>query len=103
MKQRRGKPFPKEGGKGGGKVGGKQQKKKGMHSGKMAFRNTKPKAGESHMKNVDGDIWHYCPQHGFWGCHKASECRKNTKGDEASEITASLAQVGIQDLGEESE
>ena len=103
MKQRRGKPFQKEGGKGGGKVGGKQQKKKGMHSGKMAFRNTKPKAGESHTKNVDGDIWHYCPHHGFWGRHKASECRKNKKGDEASEITASLAQVGIQDLGEESE
>ena len=99
MKQRQGKPFQKEGGKGGGKVGGK----KGMHSGKMVFRNTKPKAGEPHMKNVDGDIWHYCPHHGFWGCHKASECRKNKKGEEASEITASLAQVRIQDVGEETE
>ena len=77
-------------------------KKDRTFNGKMAFRNTKPKAGEPTTKVVDGDTWHYCFHHGSWGCHKASECRmhqkKKNEGGDATAITASLAQVGIEDV-----
>ena len=70
-------------------------------SGKKAFHNMKPKAREPTTKVVDGDTWHYCYHHGFWGRHKASECRmhnKKNKGGDATAITASLAEVGITDF-----
>ena len=81
-----------------GKAKGKKDRN---FSGKMAFRNTKPKAREPTTKVVDGDTWHYCYHHGFWGHHKASECRmhnKKNEGGDTAAITASLAEVGISDF-----
>ena len=81
-----------------GKAKGKKDRN---FPGKMAFRNTKPKAREPTTKVVDGDTWHYCYHHGFWGRHKASECRmhnKKNEGGDTAAITASLAEVGITDF-----
>ena len=81
-----------------GKAKGKKDRN---FSGKMAFRNTKPKAGEPTTKVVDGDTWHYCYHHSFWWHHKASKCcmhNKKTEGDDTAAITASLADVGITDF-----
>ena len=76
-------------------------KKNKPFTGKMAFRNTKPKEGEPKVKTVDGDKWYFCTHHGKWGAHTYEQCRKRQKEDkdnEANGISASLAQVGINDV-----
>lgn len=67
--------------------------------GKHAWRNTLPKAGESHTKTVEGIEWSYCIHHKAWAQHKSEQCRNNpdyVDKNEEKEIQAAMASAGIE-------
>jgi hypothetical protein len=101
----------------GGKKPTKESKKKkptkkgkATFKGKWAWRKVKPKQGEKLTKKFEGETWDWCEHHGYWCKHTTADCekfkneqkKKNSSAD-ASNITAAMAQLGIEDVVEESE
>lgn len=73
--------------------------------GKWAWRNTKPKVGESHTKTFEEEQWHFCTHHGYWVKHTSADCRLKTqkagnKPDEPPtvDLNAALAAATAEDL-----
>jgi hypothetical protein len=86
------------------------QEGKATFKGKWAWRKVKPKQGEKLTKKFEGEPWDWCEHHGYWCKHTTADCekfkneqkKKNSSAD-ASNITAAMAQLGIEDVVEESE
>ncbi len=93
-----------KGGNGKGKGDGDKKRKL-----KPAWMLQPPKEGEKHTKTVEEKVYHWCPKHKSWGCHKPKDCKgkgfvppnktKNQKGQQETlnapqvQLTASLAQL----------
>ena len=84
--------------------------KGGKFTGKMAFRNSAPKNGEPHVKDIDGDEWKYCTHHKKWGRHTVDECHahqaiKAREGTDTATggVTAQQATIDEYDSEDEQE
>ena len=71
-----------------------------IFEGDAAWRNVKPKPGEPHTKQVNGEPWYFCSCHGYWAAHLTSACKSKPPGvaEGGDEITAALAHIGIEDI-----
>ena len=78
--------------------------------GRWSWRGVVPKTGESWKKDFEGKTWHCCKCHGHWVQHTHQECEKEKKRkaqeekrDNADDVTASVAAVGIDDVTDDEE
>ena len=71
--------------------------------GKWAWRHVSPKDGEPHAKTFEGEQWQFCEHHGYWCKHATEACEKNKQqqSQESKDITAAMADVGIEDVEED--
>ena len=67
-----------------------------------AWRKVAPAPGEPHTKTVGDEEWHFCIHHGYWVKHTSAECRdKKPNNQQADDIHASLADIGIEEASDE--
>ena len=84
----------------------KQKKTKRDSEGRPIFKGTykwkgeAPKRGEPTTKEVDEEKYYWCPHHKYWTLHKPEECRLK---DNQRDITAAMAEVGVEDFFDSSE
>jgi hypothetical protein len=68
--------FLKKGKAGSEKSGvNRSQKKDQASKDKVKWFKVAPKSGEPISKEVNGKVWHWCPNHKSWTRHTASECK----------------------------
>jgi len=73
--------------------------------GKWKWRNDAPGPGASHVRIFEDEEWKWCAHHGYWCKHLTEECEmhKKRENQEEREITAALADIGIEDIQEDQE
>ena len=79
-----------------------------LFTGKDKWRLNEPGPGDPHAKTVDGQLAKFCKWHGFWCSHLSDDCREKEKlqakraaaaaAATGTDITAAMAQVGIEDV-----
>ena len=70
-----------------------------IFEGEEKWRNKPPKVGKSHTKVWKDKTYHYCVYHKYWCSHESNACKKKNRkqASKTDEITAALAQVGIEE------
>lgn len=83
-----------------------------VFEGKEKWRMKAPEEGKPKKKTIDSIEYIWCANHGYWGSHSTKDCRggsnpykkkKASSSNNTDQITASLAQIGVQDVASDEE
>jgi hypothetical protein len=73
-------------------------------TGDNKWRGEAPSPGAPTTKVIKGKTYHYCSHHKCWLSHTTAQCKAAAKeSGTSSNITASLANIGLTDIVEDDE